>query len=119
MEKAQVPDPVIAVVADVLGSHDYNHARVNTLLVKPGAPGEHRRGTVLGAEKGINPITDDCVALSCRHSRVSPWKRCGIVRMLFFLCPLIVTGGGRSSDNSQRFRITSRTYDAHSNLLGA
>jgi hypothetical protein len=52
MEKAQIPGLVIAVVAYVLGSHDYNHARVNTLLVEPGVPGEPPPGNCVERGKG-------------------------------------------------------------------
>lgn len=39
MQDRQIPSPVIAVVADVLGSHYYNHTRLDTLFAESGAPG--------------------------------------------------------------------------------
>lgn len=40
MGDRKIPNPVIAVVADVLGSHYYNHTRLNTLFAEAGAPGD-------------------------------------------------------------------------------
>lgn len=40
MARDLIPNPVIAVVADVLGRHYYNHTRLNTLFAEAGAPGD-------------------------------------------------------------------------------
>jgi hypothetical protein len=40
MVRYRIPNPVIAVVAEVLGGHYYNHTRLNTLFAEAGAPGE-------------------------------------------------------------------------------
>jgi hypothetical protein len=34
-----IPNPVIAVVAEVLGEHYYSHSKLNTLFMEAGAPG--------------------------------------------------------------------------------
>jgi hypothetical protein len=39
-----IPNPVIAVVADVIGTHYYNHSKLNTLFMEAGAPGEPPEG---------------------------------------------------------------------------
>ena len=44
MGDRKIPNPVIAVVADVLGSHYYNHTRLNTLFAEAGAPGDPPAG---------------------------------------------------------------------------
>lgn len=44
MGDRKIPNPVIAVVADVLGSHYYNHTRLNTLFTEAGAPGDPPAG---------------------------------------------------------------------------
>ncbi len=33
-----IPNPVVAVVAEVLGQHYYSHSRLNTLFMEAGAP---------------------------------------------------------------------------------
>lgn len=38
--KPRIPNPVAAVVGEVLGSHYYSHQRLNTLFAEHGAPGE-------------------------------------------------------------------------------
>lgn len=40
MNGRKIPNPVIAVVADVIGSHYYNHTKINILFQESGAPGE-------------------------------------------------------------------------------
>lgn len=42
--KQIIPNPVIAVVAEVLGEHYYNHSRLNTLFMEAGAPGDAPAG---------------------------------------------------------------------------
>jgi hypothetical protein len=44
MADRKIPNPLIAVVADVLGSHYYNHTRLNTLFAEAGAPGDPPAG---------------------------------------------------------------------------
>jgi hypothetical protein len=44
MEDRRIPNPVIAVVADVLGGHYFNHTRLNTLFAEAGAPGDPPEG---------------------------------------------------------------------------
>jgi hypothetical protein len=39
MEGRTIPDPVIAVVGQILGRHYYDHNRLNTLFMEHGAPG--------------------------------------------------------------------------------
>jgi len=39
-----IPNPVIAVVAEVLGQHYYSHSKLNTLFMSAGAPGDPRDG---------------------------------------------------------------------------
>src|SRR4051812_35081757 len=40
MGDRKIPNAVIAVVADVLSKHHFNHTRLNTLFASAGAPGE-------------------------------------------------------------------------------
>ena len=40
MTQRNIPNPVIVVVADVLGSHYFNHTRLNVLFAEAGAPGD-------------------------------------------------------------------------------
>ena len=42
--KQTIPNPVIAVVAEVLGQHYYSHSRLNTLFMEAGAPGDPPEG---------------------------------------------------------------------------
>jgi hypothetical protein len=42
-----IPNPVIAVVAEVLGQHYNSHSKLNTLLMEAGAPGEPPVAAVL------------------------------------------------------------------------
>ena len=42
-----IPNPVIAVVAYVLGNHYYSHTRLNTLFAEAGAPGEPPLGNCI------------------------------------------------------------------------
>jgi hypothetical protein len=44
MSERKIPNPVIAVVADVLGSHYYSHTRLNTLFSEAGASGDPPEG---------------------------------------------------------------------------
>jgi hypothetical protein len=39
-----IPNPVIAVVAEVIGQHYYNHSKLNTLFMEAGAPGDPPMG---------------------------------------------------------------------------
>ena len=39
-----IPNPVIAVVAEVLGEHYYSHSKLNTLFMEAGAPGDAPEG---------------------------------------------------------------------------
>ena len=41
------PNPVIAVVAEVLGEHYYSHNKLNTLFMAAGAPGEPPEGNCI------------------------------------------------------------------------
>ncbi len=43
-ERRQLPRPVCAVIGEVIGSHYYNHNRLNTLFMECGAPGEPPEG---------------------------------------------------------------------------
>jgi hypothetical protein len=45
MECRTIPDPVIAVVGEVLGLHYYDHNRINTLFMEHGAPGDPPSGS--------------------------------------------------------------------------
>lgn len=40
----EIPNPVVAVVAEVLGEHYYSHSKLNTLFMEAGAPGEPPEG---------------------------------------------------------------------------
>ncbi len=42
--KRMIPNPVIAVVSEVLGEHYYSHSRLNTLFMEAGAPGDPPEG---------------------------------------------------------------------------
>ena len=42
--KRTIPNPVIAVVAEVLGEHYYSHSKLNTLFMEAGAPGDKPQG---------------------------------------------------------------------------
>lgn len=42
--RQKIPNPVVAVVADVLGEHYYNHGKLNTLFMEAGAPGTPPEG---------------------------------------------------------------------------
>jgi hypothetical protein len=42
--KTTIPNPVCAVVGDVLGGHYYNHTSLNTLFLEHGAPGDPPEG---------------------------------------------------------------------------
>ena len=39
-----IPNPVVAVVAEVLGEHYYSHSKLNTLFMEAGAPGTPPEG---------------------------------------------------------------------------
>jgi len=39
-----IPNPVIAVVAEVIGQHYYSHSKLNTLFMEAGAPGDAPEG---------------------------------------------------------------------------
>lgn len=62
----RIPNPVIAVVAEVLGGHYYNHTRLNTLFAEAGAPGDAPAGNcatkceqwlkVCNAAPGVEPL---------------------------------------------------------------
>lgn len=43
--RRKIPEPVIAVVADVLGQHYYSHRKLNTLFMEAGAPGDAPEGS--------------------------------------------------------------------------
>jgi Abortive infection C-terminus len=45
MERKTIPDPIIAVVGDLLGRHYYEHNRLNALFMEHGAPGEPPPGS--------------------------------------------------------------------------
>ena len=47
MGERKIPKPVVVVIADVLGSHYYNHTRLNTLFVEAGAPGDPPGGNCI------------------------------------------------------------------------
>lgn len=40
MERPTIPNPVIAVVGEVLGNHYYSHSKLETLFMEHGAPGD-------------------------------------------------------------------------------
>lgn len=44
MTEPRIPNPVAAVVGEVLGSYYYNHRRLNTLFMEKGAPGDPIEG---------------------------------------------------------------------------
>jgi len=43
IEQQEIPNPVIAVIAEVLANH-YAHSRLNTLFMESGAPGDPPAG---------------------------------------------------------------------------
>jgi hypothetical protein len=61
-----IPNAVCAVVGDVLGSHYFNHTRLNTLFMESGAPGDPPEGNCVNkctswlkrcnTEGGIDPL---------------------------------------------------------------
>lgn len=44
MLKSIIPNPVIAVVGEILGNHYYSHSRLNTLFMESGASGDSPEG---------------------------------------------------------------------------
>jgi hypothetical protein len=60
MGERKIPNPVMAVVADVLGGHYYNHTRLNTLFAEAGAPGDPPGGNcVQKCERWLKACNDD------------------------------------------------------------
>jgi hypothetical protein len=60
MAEQKIPNPVIAVVADVLGNHYYSHTRLNTIFSAAGAPGEPPAGNcVQKCEKWLKICNGD------------------------------------------------------------
>lgn len=58
--QAQIPRAVATVVADVIGSHYYNHRKLETLFVENGAPGEAPEGScVTKCERWLQRCNDD------------------------------------------------------------
>jgi predicted nucleotide-binding protein len=47
MAEPRIPQPVIAVVGDVLGSYYFSHTKLNTLLQEIGAPGDPPEGNCI------------------------------------------------------------------------
>jgi hypothetical protein len=55
-----IPNPVVAVVADVLGEHYYSHSKLNTLFMEAGAPGTPPAGNcVQKCLSWLNHSNDD------------------------------------------------------------
>lgn len=55
-----IPNPVVAVVADVLGEHYYSHSKLNTLFMEAGAPGTPPEGNcVQKCLSWLNRTNDD------------------------------------------------------------
>lgn len=79
-----IPNPVIAVVAEVIGQHYYNHSKLNTLFMVAGAPGDPPEGNCV----------NKCLLWLKRSNEdpsVDPLKVLGGVLLQF-----METGGGAS-----------------------
>jgi hypothetical protein len=68
MNEPRIPNPVAAVVGEVLGSYYYNHRRLNTLFMEKGAPGDPPDGNcsekcVQWLKRASSGITVDALAL--------------------------------------------------------
>ena len=77
-----IPNPVVAVVAEVLGQHYYSHSKLNTLFMEAGAPGTPPEGNcVQKCLSWLNQVNAD--------EEVAPLTVLGNV-----LCRFMDTGAG-------------------------
>lgn len=98
--RTTIPNPVIAVVAEVLGEHYYSHSKLNTLFMEAGAAGDAPDGNC--AQK--------CMSWLKRTNADSAADPLGVLGGI--IMQLMETGGGSALSGAAQIRERRRRINA-------